>query len=264
MSQTVTQNNVLSKKWVKCTMYPPLAQPTCTLRAGPAVSWLVAGHVAGLAMPYHRHGRPYRRPVPAVSWPCVAACPGVLLRVVSQTPWPCRAHWRPYRGASCAVSQHNGRPPQLRYNDCIVTRPLAKPCTHALPHALRANRPYRRPYRALIRPCRGLSRPYRGRVPCACFALCYPVSQYKNSIVTQIGKRGSSPSSFVSEQILFFFSSHHIFFIPATGKPPNLFFHFPVNQINLLKFILSIFFPVLHIVKPKKKFLRIISFSFFH
>ena len=47
-----------------------------------------------------------------------------------------------------------------------------------------------------------------------------------------------------------FFLSHHFFYISATEKPQFFFFHFLVNQINLLKFILSIFFPVLHTVKP--------------
>ena len=96
---------------------------------------------------------------------------------------------------------------------------------HALLHTPRAGRPYRRPYRALIRSCRGLSRLYRGQVPCACCVLCYPVSRYKNCIGTQIEKRGSSPSSFISTAFIFFF------LILATGKPPKkkiFFFHFPV------------------------------------
>ena len=139
--KTVTQNSVLSQNWVECTVHPPLAQPARTMCVGPVVSCLMAGYVAGLARPYHRPGpavsqawpdlivgiaRPYRGPV---SPPARA-----LLRTILQAPRPRRAHRWPYRGHPASyrspdftVSGHNGRPLQPRYNNCIVTRPLARP-----------------------------------------------------------------------------------------------------------------------------------------
>ena len=71
---------------------------------------------------------------------------------------------------------HNGRPSAMIQRFVSQLTPGQTMCAHALPHAPPAGRPYSRPYRGLIRPCLGLSRPYRGRVPCACCALCYPVS----------------------------------------------------------------------------------------
>ena len=93
----MTQNSVLSQNWVKCTVCTHMAQATCTLLTGSAVSWLLW---------------PYRGSPGAVSWPCcrrakavsqglpglvarsvsrrVVAHPRALLRAMSQPPQPCR------------------------------------------------------------------------------------------------------------------------------------------------------------------------------
>ena len=92
----------------------------------------------------------------------------------------------------------------------------------------------------------------RGLAPCAqASLLCYLVSRYKNFIVTQTGKRGSSLFQFPTT--FFFFS-----FLLLEKLPKNIlfylfiFFIFQYTQINLLKFILFIFLQFLHAIKPWK------------
>ena len=95
---------------------------------------------------------------------------------------------------------------------------------------------------------------------CAQASLPTSMSRYNYCTVTQcMLKMGSSPivACNVSFLFSFFFTifSFFFFFISATGKLPKkkhfcFFFHFPINQLNLLKFILFYFLPVLRTVKP--------------
>ena len=130
----------------------------------------------------------------------------------------------------CIVTRFANQKSRLsRYKDCIVTQPpAARPlspvtiqcfvsrhsphqpgCAHTLSIVSRA-------LRAVLWSILGSvvaePWPYRGLSPMPPCLLCYPVSRYKNCIVTQTGKRGSSPSSFVYAAFFFFFFSQHTFF----------------------------------------------------
>ena len=83
MSQTVTQNSVLSQNWVKCTVCTPMAQ---------AARW------AGLIVAPQA---PCCRPPPAVSWPSIQLC--------RSAHRPCHRPYRelchaPTRAAACRVA----------------------------------------------------------------------------------------------------------------------------------------------------------------
>ena len=74
-----------------------------------------------------------------------------------------------FAAPGCPVSRHNGCPSQPQYNNCIVTRPLARLCAHAAARPLVRSTmscplsavswplfwSYRRPCYALARPCHG-------------------------------------------------------------------------------------------------------------
>ena len=162
------------------------------------------------------------------------------------------------------VSPHNSHPPQPRYNNCIMTRPLAWPC--ALPHAPRASRSYRG--LLMVVSWRRLNRvvteswPYRG--PWLGTHACYVATQF-HCIVTQIGNWAVAHS--ISLQLLFFFFSLIIFFIiPTTEKLPKYIYiyiySFSSKPNKFIKIYFIKFLPILHNIKPYKKFLHIIFFSF--
>ena len=142
MSQTVTQNSVLSQNWVGCTGCTPngpwlRAHYACTTPRSVVLhcvvahicdlSWSCLGRVATCGQPCRRH---------------VAALMRVLARRVAaplghdtslyRNIAPCRASYRahatPYRGASYAVSQPVSLPllrpkcrPKPQYNLCNTT-----------------------------------------------------------------------------------------------------------------------------------------------
>ena len=171
-------------------------------------------------------------------------------------------HAWPYCGACPAVSQHciatqpAARPSSCHdTNDCIMTHPTsqasllsrynrlyhdtpqwpsrspvtiqlivsrhtlpATPRALALPHAL-----------ARGRPCPGLSWPCRSALPAMSWppwrAPDCPFSRYKNCIVTQTGKRSSSPSSFVLHP--FFFHPHFFsLFVHLLEDPKNYYYYY--------------------------------------
>ena len=258
------------------TLNPACTHRPCALRPGwpcrgsvmslcPAVSWLVASRVAGLA------GRPCRKPsrscrslyrdtpsTKAMHAPC-RALPRVLLRLCAVS----QGVERHIAAPGYTISRHKVAP-QPRYKVCIVTRPLARPYARVRCRKPRAAWPYRRPYRALILPCRGLSRPYHGRVPYANCALCYPVSRYKNCIVTQTWKRGSSPSSFVSAAFPFFshFFSHSCYLKKNHQK--KIFSHFLVEPNKFIKiYFIHFFSSFTHCKTSEKKFSSHHLFFFF-
>ena len=179
--------------------------------------------------PCHRLGRPCRRlyrntPITkAMRSHRVARC-----RACCSAPTSCRK-------ALSAVSQ-----PRLH---CIVTQghpsaTIQRFVSRLSPWPSHAREHCRMPCaQAVVWPCRGL---YRGLSPMprpTSPALCHDTNY---CIVTQCKlKMGSSPAAFLHP---FFF--HHFFFFILFHllEDPNIYIHFPVEQINLLKFIFSIFF----------------------
>ena len=133
------------------------------------------GHVAHCIATQRRVAGPFRSGYKF----CIMTYPLPRVHCMS-----CRARCRPCRNPHYRIIAHCYvvSQPWLR---CIATQ--RSPLNHdtmfciatplgqamracALPHAPRAGRLYRRPYHGLIRPCRGLSRLYRGWVlacPCA-------------------------------------------------------------------------------------------------
>ena len=67
------------------------------------------------------------------------------------------------------------------------------------------------------------------------------MSRYKNCILTQIGKRGSNPSSFVSTT-LFFFIIFLLDFVSLTGRPKIFFFSFSNRTNKFIKIYFVYFF----------------------
>ena len=132
------------------------------------------------------------------------------------------------RVAACiaAILQYKSRS-QQRYKVCIMTCPLARPCSRALPHAQRAGPPYRGLLIAIS--WRRLGCVVAESWPCRGPWLCTPalpslaVSRYNQLYRDPAPNIGSSLSSC---QKLFFFSTAFFFFILATGKPPNFYIFF--------------------------------------
>ena len=157
-------------------VHTPKAKASCTLHAGPVVSWRTRRRV--VAFPWS-----YRSLCPAMSWSCcrcVAVCTGALARRVAA---PCRS----------AVSQRRvatqGRvagPFQSRYKICIATLApavralLAVSCvlscvSQASLAVSRARSAISWPYPAVLRPPPGVPRPAcLLNLLCACSAFCVP------------------------------------------------------------------------------------------
>ena len=237
-------------------MHPTLAQPVRTgcahcaqaARTAPCrgarwvVSWPPPRPYRGLAQPCrcaHTHtGAPCRRAV---------SRPSVTIQKLYRDPSSCRAPdriagrvaARCFRIAALIVTQV---PPQAMIQT-IVSRLTPGQATRARAAARPAgSRPCRRLYYSSadrVAPPVTLPSTYHSAVSWPGSPACHDT---KHCIVTQ-HQMGSSP--FPVSFLHFFF---HIFFsllIPATGKSPKtnvFFFHFLVNRINFLKFILSILF----------------------
>ena len=132
---------------------------------------------------------------------------------------------------------------QSLYRD---TPPGQAMCACGMPHAPRAGRPYRGLYRGPATPCRGRALALSWPSPARLGLLCHNTMEF-HCIVTQMG---SSSSSFCFCNLPFFFHTIFFFFYSSywktTQKKKKKNFHFPINQINLLKKN----FPILHNVKP--------------
>ena len=184
------------------------------------------------ARPYHALCRTRR----------VTAPPRKLLRAVSLP-------FRPYRGASCAVSwrlqrriaavsrtvsQHKAAPPP-RYKICIAAhlqqpglplvtiRLIVSRHTPQQPGHARESvaRPARGP--AVSWPISAVSQTLLGRIarPCCAPLLAYALACHDtiHCIVTQGWKMGSSPSNFPA--LFFFFHIIFFTFVPPTKRPPK-------------------------------------------
>ena len=206
-------------------------------------AWL--GRVAGLA-------QPCRKPGPTVSWPSVATRPRTLLRALSSCI------------LCCIIAL-------LRCKKfCIATSASQAMHAHALPHAPRVGRPCRGLYRGPTTPCRGhgmtvsqassvMSWPSPSLSMCApapppCLACHNTVC----CIVTQTKKIWAVAHSMFPA---FFFFRTIFFLIPTIGKPPKkniiYFFSFSSRTKNIY---FKYCFPILHIVKHKKKMLNAFLF----
>ena len=144
--------------------------------------------------------------------------------------------------------------PRSRYKNCIAT--LA-PAVHLVARIAARVAEHWASYRSRVTRCvvtQGCPlATTQGLSPKPC--LSGPVSQYSLLYCdSNLEKMGSSPFQLHCTFSFFFFFIHFFFIVPATGKPLKniyyIFFVFQYNQINLLKFILFIFLPVLHTVKP--------------
>ena len=130
---------------------------------------------------------------------------------------------------------------------CIATQAPSSQALTRAPLSLRVSRPYR-----------GLSRPYRGRVPsrimalaaCPCAPTARPVSRY-NALYHDQVQNGQKPSQLPA--LFFFFTSFFFSFqlLENHQKKNFFFFHFPVEPNKSIKKKKK--FPVLHTVKPEKK-----------
>ena len=179
------------------------------------VSWRAVCHVIGI-------GGSCRRP----PLDRIVVVPQVPLRAVPHVsqpfPRPCRA---------CIATQPSGQAARLSGYTHLYCDPISQ---QSGPRT-RSTRPCEWVGRVVASfwSCRGRAvalswpaTPCRGLAPCAqASLLCYPVSWYKNCIVTQTRKRGSSTFVFFFFTTLFFFS-----FQLLENLPKNIFIFFFIFQ----------------------------------
>ena len=226
------------------TLNPGCAPTTRAQRPGRAhgvVLWRALGHIVALSRSFRWHVLSCRCAHARAVAPCCSS-PQSRYKIVSQhKPLPL-AHCASCRllvsQRPCAVSQpvslpilrHKGHP-KPRYKPLYRDLPLATLCARRSPLRVR-------------RSCRGLSQPYRR-------AFCWPyrgplavprqgLSRYKTVYRDSITKMGSSPFQFTATSFFFF----------------TLFFFICSTYWKTIKKKILIFFPVLHTIKPQKKFLQ--------
>ena len=134
--------------------------------------------------------------------------------------------------------------PQPRYNVLYRESPLPSHAS-ALPHALCADRPYRGLYLGLTTSCHG-----RGLVVSWPLQLC-PTALFHDTIHCIMTQMGSSPSSCCLLRNFFFHSFFFSFVLLEDHTPKKKKFSFSNRTKNIY---FKFFFPVLHTVKPRKKF----------
>ena len=105
---------------------------------------------------------------------------------------------------------------------CIATQPGHALRACALPSAPRASQPYRGPL--MVVSWRRLGRV----VALGCTPLRCPALLCHDTISCIVTQHQTWAVAHPLAKNCFFFSQHIFFFIPATGKPPNFFLHFPV------------------------------------
>ena len=190
-----------------CSRWAPCRGVRC------AVSWPPPRSYRGRARLCRKPGRPYRRLYhDTPSTKAMRAHRVVRYHACRSPKRRIMAHHGRVAACIAAILQYKSRS-QPRYKVCIVTCPLARPCSRALPHAQRAGPPYRglliaiswRRLDCVVAeswPCRG---PWL-RTP-ALPSLA--VSRYNQLYHDPAPNIGSSPSS--CQKLFYFFFQQHFF-----------------------------------------------------